>query len=69
MAVSDASRCFGGIMCVIYPISSFLNASFLNPVDTIALAPKLELEFVTDKSPPVSVTKCSAYPIAKQDTI
>ena len=43
-----------------YPTSSFENALFLNPEEIKAFAPKLELELVTDWSPPVSATKCSA---------
>ena len=35
-----------------YPVSSRGNADFLKPVETKDLAPKLELEFVIDCSPP-----------------
>ena len=59
---------FGGMMWVIYPMSSWANASALNPSATSALAPKLELELVIEMSPPDSVTKCSANPIAKTET-
>jgi len=40
----------------------------LNPSEVRAFAPKLELELVSEISPPFSVTKCSAYPIAKIET-
>ena len=53
---------------MIYPLSSFVNASSLKPFASSANAPKLELEFVSEKSAPDSVTKCFAYPIAKTDT-
>ena len=36
----------GGRIWVMYPASSLGKASFLNPLQTIALAPKFELEFV-----------------------
>ena len=62
-SVSNTS--FGGIICVIYPTSSWENASSLNPVEVSALAPKLELELVTEISPPDSVTNCSENPVAK----
>jgi len=45
-----------------------VNASGLNPLATRAFEPKLELELVMDMSPPLSTTKCSAYPIAKIET-
>ena len=35
-------------MWVIYPLSSLLNAVFLNPLDINDLAPKFELELVID---------------------
>ena len=38
---------FGVMMFVIYALSSFENASFLNPSDASEICPKLELEFVT----------------------
>ena len=66
--VSVIGTSFGGTICVIYPRLSCENASFLNPLETSAFAPKLELELVSEISPPFSVTKCSAYPIAKQET-
>ena len=47
----------GGMKCVIYPVSSLGKASALNPLQTIALEPKLELEFVIEWSPPLSATK------------
>ena len=53
---------------MIYPTSSCEKASFLNPSDASDTAPKLELELVSEISPPLSVTKCSAYPIAKIET-
>jgi hypothetical protein len=56
------------MMWEIYPISSLANASSLNPSDARDTAPKLELELVSEISPPLSVTKCSAYPIAKIET-
>ena len=43
-----------------YPTSSLPKDVDLNPFETSAFAPKLELELVTDKSPPLSVTKCFA---------
>ena len=55
----DVSISFGGIICVRYPTSSLAKASFLNPWATNDFAPKLELELVTDKSPPESTVKCS----------
>ena len=48
----------GGTIAVIYPLSSFVNASSLKPFASSANAPKFELEFVSEKSAPVSVTKC-----------
>ena len=59
---------FGGMIWVIYPWLSWLNASVLNPTDVSAFAPKLEFELVSEISPPFSVTKCSANPIAKMET-
>ena len=53
---------------MINPRSSCENAVSLNPSDARATAPKLELEFVSEISPPVSVTKCSENPIAKMET-
>ena len=47
----------GGITCVMYPTSSRLNASGLNPRDSSDVLPKLEFELVMDMSPPVSQTK------------
>ena len=49
-------------------MSSFVNASSLKPFASSAKAPKFELELVREKSAPVSVTKCFAYPMAKTDT-
>ena len=40
----------------------------MNPFDTNALLPKLELEFVIDCSPPDSAKKWFAKPIAKTET-
>ena len=55
----DVSICFGGIICVRYPTSSLGKAFCLNPRATNDYAPKLELELVTDKSPPSATVKCS----------
>ena len=55
-------------MWEIYPVLSWLNAVVLNPSEVRAFAPKFEFEFVSEMSPPFSVTKCSAYPIAKIET-
>ena len=52
-----------------YALSSFVNASFLNPSDAIANCPKFEFEFVTEASAPVSALKCLLNPIANTDTI
>ena len=46
----------GGMILVIEPTSSFLNASSLNPEAARACCPKLELEADTENSPPLSVT-------------
>ena len=51
-------RSVGGIMCVMYPVLSLSNASFLNPTETRDFAPKLELELVIDWSAPSSARKC-----------
>ena len=51
-----------------YPVLSCVNAVFLNPPEVSAFAPKLELELVSEISPPFSVTKCSENPIAKIET-
>ena len=59
----------GVMMLVIYALSSFTNASFLNPSDTSANCPKLELELVIEASPPFIAAKCLLYPIANTDTI
>ena len=69
MSSSVDSIALGGIICVMNALLSFSNASFLNPVDTKDNCPKLEFEFVTDASPPLSAEKCLLYPIAKTDTI
>ena len=45
-----------------------MNAFLLNPEEINAFAPKLELELLSAMSPPFSVTKCCAYPIAKTET-
>ena len=63
-----SSRSFGGTIWVTYPVSSLLNESFLNPLDTKDFEPKLEFEFVIDWSEPLSDTKWFANPIAKVDT-
>ena len=55
-------------MWVKNPLSSEAKAVFLNPSENNAVAPKLELELVKLISPPVWVTKCWAYPIAKTET-
>ena len=47
----------GVIICVMNALSSFLNASFLNPSATRANCPKLELELVIDASPPLFAMK------------
>ena len=65
---SVSGICLGGMIWVIYPLSSCLNAFVLNPAEINAVAPKLELELVIEISPPVSLTKCWAYPIANTDT-
>ena len=44
----------GGTILVINALSSFMNASFLNPSDSNAFDPKLELELVIDISPPAT---------------
>ena len=59
----------GVMMLVIYALSSFANASFLNPSDTSANCPKLELELVIEASAPFTAVKCLLYPIANTDTI
>ena len=59
----------GGTILVIYALLSLMNASGLKPSDSKAVCPKFELEFVSDISPPDSVTNCFAYPTAKHDTI
>ena len=64
----DLPTDFGGIILVIYPTSSLANESSLYPEEFNAICPKLELELVTEKSPPVSVTKWEEYPIAKIET-
>ena len=58
----------GGIILVIYPTSSLAKESFLYPLESNAICPKLELELVTEKSPPLSVTKWEEYPIANIET-
>ena len=50
----------GGMICVISPNASLVNDVSLNPIERIALEPKLELELVTDISPPSSAMKWSA---------
>ena len=59
----------GGIICVMNALSSFSNASFLNPSDTRANCPKFELELVIDASAPDWASKWVWYPIANTDTI
>ena len=68
IAFSVIGNSLGGIICVIKPLSSWLNASGLKPTAFSDFAPKLEFELVIDISPPVSTTKCSAKPIAKTET-
>ena len=58
----------GGTILVINALSSLRNASLLNPSDSSALEPKLELELVIDKSPPEVDLKWWAYPIANTET-
>ena len=58
----------GGIIDVIYALSSLSKDSFLNPEELNAIWPKLELEFVILKSPPVSASKCLLNPIANTET-
>ena len=53
---------------VMYPTSSLGKAFLLNPEAIKDFAPKLELELLIDWSPPFSVEKCSAYPIANTET-
>ena len=48
----------GGMMCVIYPLLSLSNASFLNPSETKDNWPKLELELVIEASEPLFASKC-----------
>ena len=60
---------FGVIILLIYAASSLLNASFLNPSDDNDIWPKLEFEFVTEASLPVSAEKWRLNPIANTDTI
>ena len=50
---------FGVIKDVMYAVSSFLNASFLNPSEFSDICPKLELELVTEASPPDSALTVS----------
>ena len=54
---------------VIYAVSSFVKASYLNPSDDNDICPKFEFEFVMDASPPLSAPKCLLYPMANTDTI
>ena len=54
---SSATNSLGGMICVMNPVSSLLNASGLNPVDSSDVLPKLEFELVIDISPPLSVKK------------
>ena len=48
----------GGMTCVINALLSFSNDVFLNPSATKDNCPKLELEFVIEASPPLSIEKC-----------
>ena len=68
-SISELSIAFGVIILVINAVSSFENASFLNPSDAIANCPKFEFELVTEASAPVSALKCLLNPIANTDTI
>ena len=70
-SISSSATTFdlGGIIFVINALLSLSNASFLNPSDTRDNWPKLELEFVIDASPPLAISKCLLYPIAKTETI
>ena len=45
---SSVSIALGGIIEVINPLSSFVNASLLNPSDMSANWPKFEFDFVID---------------------
>ena len=68
-SLSVVSIFLGGMIDVINALLSFPNASFLNPSETRDNCPKFELEFVIEASPPLWVSKCFAYPIAKTETI
>ena len=68
IAFSAIGTSFGGMICVIYPLSSCENASGLNPDAFNALAPKFEFEVVIYISPPVATRKCSVKPIANIET-
>ena len=71
--VSETSICKYSICCsrdttergviteVTNPLSSFANASFLNPSAKSANVPKFEFEFVIDASAPVSYTHLRAH--------
>ena len=62
------STAFGTTIEVINDLSSFSNASLLNPVELSANCPKFEFEFVILKSPPLSASKCLVNPIANTET-
>ena len=52
---------------VTYAVSSFVNAAFLNPSECSDICPKLELEFVTEASPPDSALKCYSSILMRLD--
>ena len=64
----SSSKAWVGTTLVIKPRLSLVKADFLNPFDDKATAPKLELEFVNEISPPFTHSKCFAYPIANIET-
>ena len=53
----------------IKPLSSFVNASFLNPSAASENVPKFEFELVIDASAPLIILKWLWKPIANTDTI
>ena len=79
--VSETSICKNSICCsaftiergvmteVTNPLSSFANASFLNPYASSENVPKFEFELVIDASAPFIISKCAWKPIANTDTI
>ena len=56
--LSFAKLFCGGLISLMYPLSSLRNASNLNLSASNDLAPKFELELVIDISPPVVAWKC-----------